>query len=96
MKALTYKIAKHLVRIINKYLTLKNHYLVANSTHLSIDLTNLKINENNKLITYNIKDLYVNIPIAEPLTIIKSMLLKNNDTQITQQIITLTKLVLCT
>jgi hypothetical protein len=46
------------------------------------------------LITYNIKDLYVNIPIEETLTITKSMLLKNNDTEIMQQIITLMRLVL--
>jgi hypothetical protein len=96
MKAPTYKIAKYLIRIINEHLTLKNHYLVANSTHTAIDLTNLKINENHKLTTYEIKDFYVNIPITEPLTIIKSMLLKNNDTQLTQQTITLMILVLCT
>jgi hypothetical protein len=46
------------------------------------------------LITYKLKDLYVNIPTEETLTITKSRLLKSNDTQTTQQIITLMKLVL--
>jgi hypothetical protein len=45
MKAPTYKIAKHLVRILKKYLTLNSHYNVVNSTNLSIDLTAPKINE---------------------------------------------------
>jgi hypothetical protein len=94
MKAPTFKIVKHLVRIRNKHLTLNNHYNVANSTNLAIDLANLKISKNFKLTTYDIKDLYVNIPIEETITIIKSMLLKNNDTQIMQQIIILMRLVL--
>jgi hypothetical protein len=64
--------------------------------NLATDLTQIKLNENHKLITYDIKDLYVNIPIEETLTITKSMLLKSNDTQITQQIITLMKLILST
>jgi len=51
MIAPTYKIAKHLVRILNKHLTLNNHYNVVNSTNLAIDLTNLKISENHKLMT---------------------------------------------
>jgi hypothetical protein len=62
MNAPTYKIAKHLVGILNKHLTLSNHYNVKNSTHLATELTKLKLNENHKLITYDIKDLYVNIP----------------------------------
>jgi hypothetical protein len=62
MKAPTYKIVKHLVRILNKHLTLNSHYNVAYSTNLAIDLAHLKLSENHKLITYNIKDLYVNIP----------------------------------
>jgi hypothetical protein len=44
--------------------------------------------------TYDIKDLDVNIPIEEPLTNTKSMLLKNNDAHITQQIIILMEAVL--
>ena len=94
MKAPTYKIAKHLVRIFKKHLTLNNHYKVVNSTNLAIDLTNLKIKETHKLITYDIQDLYVNIPKEGTLTITISMFLKNKDTHIKQQIITLTRLVL--
>ena len=57
MKAPTYKIAKHLVRILDGRLTLHNPYNVDNSTNLAIDLTNLNISENHKLITYDVKDL---------------------------------------
>jgi hypothetical protein len=81
MKDPTYKIPRHLVRILNKHLTLNHHYNVVNSTNLANDLTNLKINKIHKLITYDIKDLSVNIPIQETLTITKSRLLKSNDKQ---------------
>jgi hypothetical protein len=92
MKAPTYKIAKHLVKMLNKKNhTLNNHYSVVNSTNLTIDLTNRKIKENYKLITYGIND--VNISMEETLIITKSMLLKNNNTQIMQQIITLMRLI---
>jgi hypothetical protein len=46
------------------------------------------------MITYELKDLYVNIPTEETLTITKSRLLKSNDTQITQKTITLMRLVI--
>ena len=94
MNAPTYKIAKHLVGLLNRHLTLNSHYSVKNSRNLATDLTKLKLNENHKLITYDIKDLYVNIPIEETLTITKTMLPKSNDAQITQQIIILMKLIL--
>jgi len=57
--------------------------------YLAIDLTNLKINKTHKLITYDIKDLYVNLPKEETLTITKSRLLKSNDTQTMQPTMTL-------
>jgi len=94
MKAPIYKISKHLVRMLSKDLTFNNHYNVVNATNLANELTKLNTNENHKLITYDIKDLYVNIPIEETLTFTKSMLLKNSDTQTTQQIITLKRKVL--
>jgi hypothetical protein len=81
MNAPTYKIAKHLVGILNKHLTLNNNYNVKNCTAVATELTNFNLNENHKLITYDIKDLYVNIPTDYTLTITKSMLLKSNDTQ---------------
>jgi hypothetical protein len=76
MKALSYKLVKHLAKILNQYITLNNYYNIINSTSLANDLTKLKIYENHKLITFDVKDLYVNIPIDETLTIIKSKLLK--------------------
>jgi hypothetical protein len=47
----------------------------------------IKSSKDHQLITYDIRDLYVNNPTEETLTITKSMLLKNNDAHITQQII---------
>jgi len=41
------------------------------------------------MISFDIKDLYVNIPIDETLNIIKSKLLKNNNIQITHQMLSL-------
>jgi hypothetical protein len=41
-KAPTYNIAKHLIEILNQYLTLTNQYNVKNSTILANDLTKLK------------------------------------------------------
>jgi len=81
MKAPSYKTTKYLVRVLNKHFTLNSCYNVFNSTDLAVDLTNLKINKNHKLITYDIKDLSVNIPIEETLTISESRLLKSKDTQ---------------
>jgi hypothetical protein len=57
----SYKLAKHLTKILNQYVTLNNHYNVTNSTNFAHDLTKLKIHENHKMITFDIKDLYVNI-----------------------------------
>ena len=52
-------------------------------------MSTLKMNDSLKMITYDIKDLYINIPIEENLTITKQQLLKNNDKYITKQIITI-------
>ena len=82
------------MRILTKHLTLNEYYNVTNRTHLATDLTNLKISE--KPQTDNIRH---QIPLCQhphkgTLTITKSKLTKNNDTQITQQTITLMRLVL--
>jgi len=94
VKAPTYKIAKHLVKLLNKHITLNNQYNVRNSTSLAADLVKLNLSKDHQLITYDIKDLDVNIPIEETLTITKSMLLKKNDAHVTQQIIILIEAVL--
>jgi len=59
INAPTYKIAKHLIEIINRHIHLSNQYNVKNSTTLAHDLTKLKTNENHRIMTYDIKDLYV-------------------------------------
>jgi hypothetical protein len=79
MKTPSYKLVKNLDKILKQYITLNNHYNIINSTNLVNDLTKLKIHENDILITFDVKDLYVNIPIDETLTIIKSKLLENNN-----------------
>jgi hypothetical protein len=47
------------------------------------------IHDNYRIITYYIKDLYVNIPINDTLTITKALLKKHNDPQTTTQLLTL-------
>jgi hypothetical protein len=81
MKAPSYELAKHLAKILNRYITLNNYYNVINLTSLANDLTKLQIHDNHTLITFDVKDLYVNIPIDETLVTIKSKLLENNDAQ---------------
>jgi hypothetical protein len=50
MKALSYKLARHLVKIPSQYITLNNYYKVINLTRLDSDLGKLKIHENHELI----------------------------------------------
>jgi hypothetical protein len=94
MNAPTYKIAKHLAKQLNEYLNLEYQYNVQNSVNLANDLTNLPIHDNYRMITYDIKDLYVNIPINDTLTITKTLLKKQNDPQTTSQLLTLLETIL--
>jgi len=59
-----------------------------------VSMTKLKINEHHKMITFDIKDLYVNIPITEPLAITKQLLYEHNEAQITTQVLMLLESVL--
>jgi hypothetical protein len=93
-QALTYNVAKQLTKILDNFLTLNNHYDVTKSTDLASDLVKLYVNENHRLIIFNIHDLFVNIPIQETLQITKSLLLKNNTPEVTQQIMELSELIL--
>jgi len=54
VNAPTYKVAKHIVRLLNPHLTLKYQYNVKNSTNLATDITKLKLYINLQLITYDI------------------------------------------
>jgi hypothetical protein len=56
--------------------TLENQYNTLNSENWAHNISTLKINNNHKIITYDIKDLYINIPIQETLTITKQQLLQ--------------------
>jgi len=65
-----------------------------NSVNLANDLTKLEIKEKHRLITFDIKDLYFNVPIYETLDITQNRLLQNNNTQMSQQIMSLLRVVL--
>ena len=86
-----YKIAKKLNKILNHNLHLDNQYTATNSNSA---VTKLKISPNHRLLTLDIKDLYVNIPIRENIKITKNKLLKNSDTQTTNQVTTLLEIIL--
>ena len=86
---LFYNIFKHLTNVLYRHLHLNNQYNVRNSIALADNLTKIDINEHCELVTYDIKVLYVNIPLQETLKIMELMLNKENDEQITKQIITL-------
>ena len=89
-----YKLARYLTKILDQYISLNNYFSVTNSTNLANDLTKLEMHENHKMISFDIKDLYVNIPIDETLNIVKSKLLKNINSQITYQMLSLLKVIL--
>jgi hypothetical protein len=72
--------------ILKQHLHLNNHYTTDKSTSLAHNLTKLTINDNHRLITLDIKDLYVNIPISETISITRTQLLKHNDRLTTNQI----------
>jgi hypothetical protein len=74
-----YKTAKKLNTILNNHLHLENQYNATNSNILAEELTQMKINDRHILLTLDIKDLYVNIPIKETISIIKTQLLMHND-----------------
>jgi len=74
----SYKLSKHLVKVLNKYSTLHNYYNVTNSVNLANILTKLKINGNHKSTAYGIKDLCANTSIEEELKITKSKVLEND------------------
>jgi len=73
---------------------LNDHYLISISTNLANELVILRFNKNYKLITQNTKHLCINIPIEETPDTKSLLILKNNDLQITDQILSLMKLVL--
>ena len=45
-----YKLAKHLTKILDQYITLYNRYTVTNSVNLANDLTQLKLHENHRVL----------------------------------------------
>jgi hypothetical protein len=59
------------------------------TTNAANDLVKLTVNDKHRLITLDIKDLYVIIPLEETIDITRTQLLKYNNTQTTNQIITL-------
>jgi hypothetical protein len=92
-QAPTYKVAEHPTKILDNFLTLNNYYII-NCTDLATDLVKLHVNESYRLMTFDIQDLFVNMPIQETLQITKSLLLTNNNPNVTQQIIELLRFIL--
>jgi len=90
----SYKAAKKLNTILSNYLHLENQYNVSNSNTLAKELIQLKINNKRRLLTLDIKDLYVNIPIKESISITKTQLLTHNDKHTANQIIMLLQTIL--
>jgi hypothetical protein len=80
----SYKLAKHLGRILPKYEQLSNTYNIQNSTTLDNELTKIKIGKQHRLLTYDIKELYVNISIQETLKIAEEILAKERNKQTSQ------------
>jgi len=80
--------------ILNNPLHLENQYNAINSNTLAKDLIQVKINDKHRLVTLDNKDLYVNIPITETISITKTQLLMYNDKQTTNQIIMLLETIL--
>jgi hypothetical protein len=68
----SYKTAKFLNKWLTDQLSLSNTYTTYNSTHLANNLIKLKISDTTRMITLDMKDLYVNIPIDETITIMKN------------------------
>jgi hypothetical protein len=92
--ASSYKLDKKLNNTPIKHLHLDNHYTIRNSTSLANDLVRLTINNKYRLITLDIKDLYVNIPLKGTTDTTRTQPLKNNNTQTTNQIISLLEIIL--
>ena len=69
MKAPTYKVTKHLIKLLNKHIILNNQYNVRHSTSLAADQIKLNLCKDHQMITDDMKDLYVNIPIEESVAI---------------------------
>jgi len=90
----SYKAAKRLNKILQQHLNLDNYYTIVNSSTLAQDLTQLNITNKHRLITLDIKDLYVNIPIAQTIDTATTQLLKHNDPETTAQMCTLLEVIL--
>ena len=70
----SYKLAKHLDRIIKSSLNLKNPYTIVNSIQLTKKLSKINVPKNSKLISLDIENLYCNIPVEETLDILEKRL----------------------
>ena len=57
MNAPSYKVAKHLIQLLNTHLNIRSTYNVTQSTQLAAEISRLPIIENYRLITYDIEDI---------------------------------------
>jgi hypothetical protein len=73
----TYKLAKHLNKLIQLYIPLPNAFKVKSSTHLIDDLLDIPYKQGLKLVSFDVENMYHSIPTNELVQIIDNMSLEN-------------------
>ena len=68
----SYNLSKFLVEILKPLA--ENQYTVKNSTEFRRDIENLNYDGEVMMVSFDVKDLYTNIPLAETLDIVTSMI----------------------
>jgi len=73
----TYKLTKHLNKLIQLHIPLPNAFNVKSSTHLIDDLLGSPCKQGIKLVSFNIENMYPSIPTNELVQILEDMSLEN-------------------
>jgi fructosamine-3-kinase len=95
IKAPSYKLSRHLNKLLNNLTALPYTYATKNTYDLAQELAKLHIAKHHRLVTLGIKDLYVNLPIPAIINSTTFWLRKNNHQQMTiNQVTQLMKTVL--
>ena len=95
IQAASYKLAKHLNKKLNQWISLPYTYATKNSKEVAQELSNIQINDQHKITTLEVQSLYVNIPTQNIINITKFWLSKNNNqTIVILQTLILSKVIL--
>jgi len=73
----TYRIAKHIDKLLKQYITFENNHSVKNNIELVNKIESIKIPHGAKLASFDIVNMYTNIPIEETIKITEDLLTKN-------------------